>query len=419
MPLHIGGQAKPGKAQLLFANHHIDVHFHRQGWFALFGLLADDHRVIGELDRRWRQLANGDVALGHPHFSGDGQFIALQRDFQVRGHFHFRIGFDADWQLRALEREVHHRRLAPGDIAVEAALPGLAAFPAAIELHGFTGDHRLQLQRLNLHRQLGAGHFAVTEHQIAIDQRRQQATGNRAAAIEATSQFLDHGHKRPRHRQVQATQAEGTGQRFVLRQRVDLRLYHQFPKLAANEIQVGIDALGRKRAGELEGLIREIQPLLFLAHAQRPAAGIDADHAVRAAGWQVQLHVGVEPALPGEILRQPLGEAVDGELPQVITQLRLRHQTLVFTAQTGRARRPAMGAKIDFAVRQPFQFRRPLQLPVLATGLDIAAGQASAPVALVQRTVEADGQLQLRSLQVEAQLLVLDVALTAGAQRAQ
>jgi len=78
-----------------------------------------------------------------------------------------------------------------------------------------------------------------------------------------------------------------------------------------------------------------------------------------------------------------------------------------------------MGAKIDFAVRQPLKFRRTLQLPVLATGLDIAAGQASAPVALVQRSVEAEGKLELRPLQVEAQLLVPDVALTAGGQRAQ
>ena len=57
-----------------------------------------------------------------------------------------------------------------------------------------------------------------------------------------------------------------------------------------------------------------------------------------------------------------------------------------------------MGAKVDLAVRQSFELRRALQLPVLATGLDIAAGQAPAPVALVQRTVEAKGQFQLRAL---------------------
>ena len=49
-----------------------------------------------------------------------------------------------------------------------------------------------------------------------------------------------------------------------------------------------------------------------------------------------------------------------------------------------------MGAEVDFAVRQAFEFRRPLQLPVLATGLDITAGQASTPIALVQIAVEAE-----------------------------
>ncbi|MNL46932.1 hypothetical protein D3C87_1696820 [compost metagenome] len=51
MPLHVRGQAKPGEAEFLLADHHIDVHFHGQWWFAFFGLLADDHRVIGDLDR--------------------------------------------------------------------------------------------------------------------------------------------------------------------------------------------------------------------------------------------------------------------------------------------------------------------------------------------------------------------------------
>ncbi|MNH39275.1 hypothetical protein D3C79_1004210 [compost metagenome] len=78
-----------------------------------------------------------------------------------------------------------------------------------------------------------------------------------------------------------------------------------------------------------------------------------------------------------------------------------------------------MGAKGDFAVRQTFEFRRPLQLPVLATGLDITAGQASAPIAFVQRTVQTQRQFQLRPLQIEVQFLVLDVAMAAGGQGSQ
>ncbi|MNI63014.1 hypothetical protein D3C73_1183580 [compost metagenome] len=113
------------------------------------------------------------------------------------------------------------------------------------------------------------------------------------------------------------------------------------------------------------------------------------------------MHVGVEYTLPGEILGQPLRQAVDGELLEVVTQLWLWHQALVFATQAGRTGHPAMGAEVDFAVCQAFELCRPLQPPVLATGLDITAGQASTPVALVQRAVEAKRQFQLRALQVE------------------
>ncbi len=58
-----------------------------------------------------------------------------------------------------------------------------------------------------------------------------------------------------------------------------------------------------------------------------------------------------------------------------------------------------MGAEVDLAIRQALEFGRALQLPVLATGLDIATGQASAPVAFVQRAIQAQGQFQLRPLQ--------------------
>ncbi len=177
--------------------------------------------------------------------------------------------------------------------------------------------------------------------------------------------------------------------------------------------------LGCEFAGELQGLVRKVQPLVFLAHAQDATAGVEADLAVRAAGGKIQLHVGVESALPGKVFGQPLREAFDGELLEVIAQFRIRHQALIFTAQTGRAGLPAMGAEVDLAVRQPLQFCRALQPPVLATGLDIAAGQASAPVAVVQAAVETQGQLQLRPLQVEGQFLAFDIALPTGGQGAE
>lgn len=66
-----------------------------------------------------------------------------------------------------------------------------------------------------------------------------------------------------------------------------------------------------------------------------------------------------------------------------------------------------MGTEVDFAVRQPFESGRVLQLPVLTTGLDIATGQTPAPVTFIQRAVETERQFQFRSLQVEGQLLIL------------
>ena len=68
---------------------------------------------------------------------------------------------------------------------------------------------------------------------------------------------------------------------------------------------------------------------------------------------------------------------------------------------------------------QSLEFGRPLQPPILAAGLDVAAGQTPKPVALVQGALQAKRQLQFRPLQVEAQFLVLDVALTIGGQRAE
>ena len=171
------------------------------------------------------------------------------------------------------------------------------------------------------------------------------------------------------------------------------------------KVQLGVDALGGEFAGELQGLVREVQPLILFLHAQGAAAGIDADHAFRAAGRQVQLQVGVELALPGEVFRQPLRQAFDRELLEVVTQFRLGHQPLIFTAQAGAAGHPAMRAEVDLAVGQAFEFRRVLQFPVLAAGLNITAGQAPAPVAFVQIAVQAEGQFQQRPDQVEIEFL--------------
>ncbi len=101
---------------------------------------------------------------------------------------------------------------------------------------------------------------------------------------------------------------------------------------------------------------------------------------------------------------------------EVITQFRVRHQPLVFTAQAGIAAGPAVGTEVQRAVGQPLKPGRALQLPVLAAGLYITAGQAPAPVALVQGAIQAQGQFQQRSLQVQLQFLFLDVALAGQGQ---
>ncbi len=70
----------------------------------------------------------------------------------------------------------------------------------------------------------------------------------------------------------------------------------------------------------------------------------------------------------------------------------------------------------QLAIGHVIDLRRGLQPPVLATGLDIAAGQAPAPVALVEVAIQGQGQFDQRTGQVELDLLVLDVALSAGGQ---
>ena len=75
-----------------------------------------------------------------------------------------------------------------------------------------------------------------------------------------------------------------------------------------------------------------------------------------------------------------------------------------------------MGGEVDRTVGQAFEPCRVLQLPVLATALDLTAGQPSAPGALVQGAIQAQGQLQQRALQVQLQLLLADVALASQGQ---
>ena len=99
---------------------------------------------------------------------------------------------------------------------------------------------------------------------------------------------------------------------------------------------------------------------------------------------------------------------------EVVTQLRLGHQALVFATQAGAAGDPAVRAKGQLAIGQAFDLRRGLQPPVLATGLHVAAGQAPAPVVFVEVAIQCQGQLDQRASQGQLDLLALDIALGAG-----
>ncbi len=78
-----------------------------------------------------------------------------------------------------------------------------------------------------------------------------------------------------------------------------------------------------------------------------------------------------------------------------------------------------MGAEIHLPIGQALQPGRCLQLPVLPARLHLAAGQASAPVALVELTVQAQVELELRPIEGQVQLLLANVALAFGSQGAQ
>ncbi len=78
-----------------------------------------------------------------------------------------------------------------------------------------------------------------------------------------------------------------------------------------------------------------------------------------------------------------------------------------------------MRADVERAIGQALQFSRGLQAPGLTAGLHVAAGQAPAPIALVERAIECQGRVELRPLQVEVECLPFDVALSADRQHAQ
>ena len=236
MALNLGGEAEAGEVELVLTHFHVDIHGHGHRRFALFGLAADDHRVVGNLNGRRRQLAHGDVATGDMDLAGDRQLVVLEADFQVGRHFQLGVGLHGDRQLRAFEAEVDHQGAAPVDLARKATLAGLAAAPAAVELHAFAGDLRLQVQAFEADGQFRPGDFAVHQVQVAVDQGREQTAGDAAIAVEFAAEFFHHGYKGPRYGEVQTRKAEIAGDRLVARQRIDLRLQQQLAKLAATEI---------------------------------------------------------------------------------------------------------------------------------------------------------------------------------------
>ncbi|MCY1178303.1 hypothetical protein D9M73_186490 [compost metagenome] len=96
MAEQIGGQAKAAERQLVLAHLDINVHGDCHRCLALFGLMANDHRVIRNLDGRRRQLTHRDLALGHPYLTRHRQLVIDQADLQVRRHLQVRIGLDGD-----------------------------------------------------------------------------------------------------------------------------------------------------------------------------------------------------------------------------------------------------------------------------------------------------------------------------------
>ncbi|MNN07685.1 hypothetical protein D3C81_1205160 [compost metagenome] len=165
-------------------------------------------------------------------------------------------------------------------------------------------------------------------------------------------QALDHRYERPGNRQVQTGEAEVTRQWLVLPQRVETGVHAQLAEALASEIQPRIDAARRQGTVQAQRLVREIDPAPIVSHPQRAATGIDTHGALGAAGRNVQIDVSVEQPLPGKILRQPLGQAVQRELLEVITQARLWCQALILATQAGLSGAPAVGTEVQLAAGQ-------------------------------------------------------------------
>ncbi|MCY1433055.1 hypothetical protein D9M71_490740 [compost metagenome] len=237
--------------------------------------------------------------------------------------------------------------------------------------------------------------------------------------MQAPFQLFHLGHERPQHGDVQAVQAKLPGQRLLRRARVDLRVQLQLAQPLALEAQLAVDALRTQGALQQQAPVGEIDPAILLFQAQYAAAGVQGDLAIGAAGRQVELEVGIEFALPGEVLRQPTRQARQGKVAQAVVQIRLRQQTLFAATEAGRPGAPAVGAEVQLAVGQALQPGRGLQAPVLAAGLDLAASQAAAPVRTVELAVDGQQQVQHRPLEIELQLLAHPVAGTIGGERAE
>ncbi|MCY1347363.1 hypothetical protein D9M69_334700 [compost metagenome] len=378
-PGQLGGEAEALEGQLVAPDRHIDIHGHLHPAGDLL-LATDHHRVVRDLHRRGRQLADLDGAARHLHLAGDGQLALGQARHQVRLDLQLRIGLDIHRQTLAAHLQVALQALGPVQLAAQAALPLRAAAPVAAQLQALAGDLRLHGELLEAGRQLWSADLAAAQRQVAVDARGQQAAADPPVAVEAPGEVLDHRQERPRHRQVETAQAELTAERFARRARIELQLGGQLAQRSAEEFQAAVDALRPQRAVQHQAAVGKAQPLALLAHPQGAAAGVHPHLAIGTAGRQVELQVGVELAVPGEVVRQPGLQAGQREIAQPVAQARLRQQAHGIAAQAGRAGGPAMRTEVQAAVGQALQARRLLQPPVLATGLEFAPRQAAAPV---------------------------------------
>ncbi|MNJ34933.1 hypothetical protein D3C77_296590 [compost metagenome] len=419
MPQQIGRQAKAAERELVTAHLHINVHGHRHWRLALFGLMTNDHRVIRHLDRRRRQLTYGDLALGHQHLARHCKFVFNHADLEVGCYLQVCIGLDSDRQTLPLQLQIDRQGLPPADPPAQAALAGFATFPGAIELHLFASDQCLQVQVLQADRELCTGDFTTGQVQAAVDLRRQQGARQLSATVQLTGQTLDHRRKWARDGHIQPGQAEIAAQWFVAGDRIEPGNQGQFAQTLAFEIQTGIDSAGCQGALQAKGLVRKIQPLVLLAQAQGATTGVNDNGALGTAGRHIQIDVGIEQALPGEVFGQPLRQTLQRELFQVIAQTRLRGQALVFTAQAGLPRAPTMGTEIQLPAGQALEFCRCLQLPVLTAGLDLAAGKSPTPVTFVQLSIQRQIEFELRPIQGHFQLLLAYVTAALGVEHAQ